>query len=66
MRLDPASFATMQGDHETMAGLMLELAGEIPAAGTEIHRDGFHFTAVEVAKHRILRVKVQHIPSTNI
>ena len=65
MGLEPDTFTSLQGDHETMAGLLLELAGDIPAAGTEIHRDGFVFTAVDVAQHRILRVKVQLTPSNN-
>ena len=65
MGLDATSFQPMQGDHETMAGLMLELAGEIPVAGTEIQRDGYVFTAAEVARHRILRVRVQIIPPNN-
>jgi len=65
MGLDPTSFQSLQGDHETMAGLMLELSGEIPAAGTEIQRDGYVFTAAEVARHRILRVRVQIIPPIN-
>lgn len=62
MGLDPAIFSSLQGDHETMAGLLLELAGEIPAAGTEIRKDGFLFTAIDVAQHRILRVKVHCAP----
>ena len=43
---------------------MLELAGEIPQANTEVLCGDFVFTVLEIDKNRIKKVKVNIKPQT--
>lgn len=52
------TFKTVQGDSDTMAGLLMELAGEIPSADREIRSGDFLFKVLEVEKNRIRRISV--------
>ncbi|GAB1404563.1 MAG: gliding motility-associated protein GldE [Lentimicrobiaceae bacterium] len=51
-------FADAKGDSDTLAGLMLELAGKIPVINEEIEFEHFIFKAETVDKRRIKKVKV--------
>lgn len=51
-------FAEAKGDSDTLAGLMLELAGKIPEKNESLEFENFIFQAETVDKRRIKRVKV--------
>ena len=55
-------FDPVRGDSDTLAGLMLELAGDIPEAQQELGYDRFQFTILGVARNRVEKVKVSIIP----
>lgn len=57
------TFDTVRGDSETMAGLVLEVAGEIPAVDQEVTVGDFLFKVLEVEKNRIKRMSVKITPS---
>jgi CBS domain containing-hemolysin-like protein len=52
------TFRDDQGDSETMAGLLMELAGEIPSTDREFRSKQFLFKVLEVDKNRIRRISV--------
>lgn len=58
MNLPQDTFDMVRGDSESLAGLVLELAGEFPNANEVISCGDFDFTVLEVDKNRILLVKV--------
>jgi gliding motility-associated protein GldE len=64
MSLPTDTFEKVQGDSETMAGLLMELAGEIPTKDQEITIGDFQFTVLETEKNRIQKIKVVITPSS--
>jgi putative hemolysin len=58
MGLGAETFESLKGDSDSLAGLVLEVAGEIPVAGAVIHTEEFDFTVMEVEKNRIQKIKV--------
>jgi len=52
-------FKDIKGDSETLAGLLLELLGEIPEKGRKITTDGYEFTIESVDKRRIREIRVE-------
>jgi putative hemolysin len=54
-------FEEVRGDSETLAGLLLELLGEIPVKGRTISAGGFKFTIETVEKRRIREISVEKI-----
>jgi CBS domain containing-hemolysin-like protein len=58
MDLSSDTFDEVRGESETMAGLVLEIAGEIPAAGLEVKQGDFLFRVTEVDKNRIKKLQV--------
>ena len=48
-----------QGPWDTVGGLMLDLAGRVPAVGDSVEVDGFRLTALDVRKRRIGRVRIE-------
>jgi CBS domain containing-hemolysin-like protein len=65
MDLPLDTFDTVRGDSETMAGLALEIAGEIPSVNQDISVGDFHFKVLEVDKNRIKRLSIEINP-TNV
>jgi len=51
-------FEAVRGESETLAGLILELTGEIPKNGHVIKVDGFTFRIESVDKRRIREIRV--------
>lgn len=51
-------FEEVKGDSETLAGLLLELFGEIPEKGRSIVISGYEFTIESVDKRRIREIRV--------
>lgn len=58
MQLSPSTFDEVKGESDSLAGLILEIAGEIPEHHAVITYDDFDFTIEEVMKNRIEKVKV--------
>jgi CBS domain containing-hemolysin-like protein len=47
------------GPWDTVGGLLLDLAGRVPAVGDSVEADGFVFTVLEVRGRRIERVRIE-------
>lgn len=58
MGLPTDTFDQVKGESESLAGLVLELAGEIPKENQVIPIGDFEFTVMEIDKNRIKKVKV--------
>lgn len=58
MELDDHYFEDVQGESDTLAGLVLELEGRIPEAGLKIKCKGFLFEVFEADARRIKKIKV--------
>jgi gliding motility-associated protein GldE len=58
MQIPADIFDSIRGESESMAGLVLELAGEFPQVNEVINSYDFDFTVLESDKNRILRIKV--------
>jgi gliding motility-associated protein GldE len=56
---DDSIFNDVKGDADTLAGLILELEGEIPALNEKISCKNFIFTIEAVDKRRIKQIKVE-------
>ena len=63
MELPVDTFNNVKGESDSLAGLVLELAGEIPHANQIIISGDFEFTVLEVAKTRINKIKITIKPS---
>jgi gliding motility-associated protein GldE len=58
MRLPPDTFDKVKGESDSLAGLLLELAGEIPKANDIILFGDYEFTVLDAGPSRINKVKV--------
>ncbi len=58
LALDDDYFETIEGEAETLAGLLLEIKGEFPIQGERIEYKRFSFDVLEVDQRRIVKVKV--------
>ena len=63
MNLQTDTFDDVKGESDSLAGLLLELAGEIPAVNQVIQTGDFDFTVMEIEKNRINKVKVTIKPT---
>lgn len=64
MALPVDTFDAVKGESDSLAGLVLERAGEIPMPLQIIECGDFEFTVLELVKHRIEKVKVTIKPPT--
>lgn len=62
MDLPMEIFDEIRGESESLAGLVLELAGEIPAVNLVVASGDFEFTVLEVEKNRLQKIKVSIKP----
>ncbi len=58
MHLPADTFDAVKGESDSLAGLVLEVAGEIPSLNSIINIGDFDFTMLEVSKNRIQKIKV--------
>ena len=58
LKLDDDTFEEVEGDADTLAGLLLELKGDFPKPHERIDYRRFRFEIVELGGHRISKVKV--------
>ena len=65
LRLDDEIFADVEGDADTLAGLLLEIKGDFPELRERIDYLNFTFEIQEMEERRISKVKVVvHQPSS--
>lgn len=64
MDLQADIFDQVKGESDSLAGLVLELAGEIPQVSQIVHSGDFQFTVLEVEKYRINKVKITIKPQS--
>ena len=58
LNLPTETFDKFRGDSDSLAGLVLEIAGEFPQVNEEVFCDGFTFIPLVINKNRIEKVKV--------
>ena len=58
MELPVDTFDGVKGESDSLAGLVLELAGEIPPVNRTVPCGEFEFTVLEVIKNRINKIKI--------
>jgi CBS domain containing-hemolysin-like protein len=59
LNIDSNFFDDVKGEAETVAGMLLELAGKIPNRGETIKYDNYSFYIESVDNRRIKRIKVE-------
>ncbi|MEZ5011193.1 MAG: gliding motility-associated protein GldE [Bacteroidales bacterium] len=55
-------FEQVRGESDTLAGLILEITGEIPQTGYLVEYENFRFTIEVADKRRIKKIKVEYTP----
>lgn len=58
MKLPADTFDTIRGDSDSVAGLVLEIAGEFPLENTNLVSGDFTFIPMEINKNRIDKIKI--------
>jgi CBS domain containing-hemolysin-like protein len=58
MGLASDTFNSVKGESDSLAGLILEVAGEIPKVNDSVRVGNFEFIILEVDRNRIRKVKV--------
>ncbi|WP_328610121.1 hemolysin family protein [Amycolatopsis sp. NBC_00345] len=58
---DVTGFRMPDGDYETIAGLVLERLGRIPAEGDAAEVDGWRLTVTSMDRHRIAEIQVRPV-----
>jgi putative hemolysin len=66
MNLPADTFESVRGDSDSLAGLLLEIAGEFPQVNATLVKGDFTFIPLEINKNRIDKVKIIIKPSENI
>ena len=64
MGLPVDTFDSVRGDSDSVAGLVLEIAGEFPQVNTSLTSGDFTFITLEINKNRIDKVKIIIQPNT--
>ena len=65
LRIDDDTFAEVEGDADTLAGLLLEIKGEFPRLHERIMFAPYTFEVLEMDERRIAKVKVSWKPSSD-
>jgi gliding motility-associated protein GldE len=58
MQLPQDTFAPVKGESDSLAGLVLEIAGEIPQQNQVISSGDFEFIVLEMHKNRLQKIKI--------
>ena len=66
LHLPIETFDKVRGDSDSLAGLVLEIAGEFPQINEELIFDHFTFIPLEINKNRIEKVKIKINPIGNL
>ncbi|MDQ6757488.1 MAG: hemolysin family protein [Bacteroidota bacterium] len=59
LHLSAETFDRARGDSDSLAGLVLEIAGEFPQINEEVEYENFIFIPLEINKNRIEKVKIK-------
>jgi gliding motility-associated protein GldE len=68
MKIAADAFENIRGDSDSLAGLVLEIAGEFPQIDEEVKSEGYTFIPMQINKNRIEKIKVivhQSIPESS-
>lgn len=65
MELPLDTFNLVKGESDSLAGLVLEIAGDIPQDNQVVPCGDFEFTVLERQKNRLQKIKVTIVPETN-
>ena len=58
MQLPSDTFDPVKGESDSLAGLVLEIAGEIPQQNQVITSGDFEFIVLEIHKNRLQKIKI--------
>ena len=58
MQLPADTFENVKGESDSLAGLVLEIAGEIPQQNQVITSGDFEFIVLEIQKNRLQKIKI--------
>jgi CBS domain containing-hemolysin-like protein len=58
MKLPEDTFDEIRGESDSLAGLVLEIAGEFPQINQGLHSGNFTFIPLDINKNRIEKIKV--------
>lgn len=58
MDIPAETFDEIKGESDSLAGLVLEIAGDIPKTGAVLQSGDFEFTVLELEKNRIQKIKL--------
>ena len=58
LEIDYEEFSDVEGDADTLAGLMLELKGDFPVIHEKLEYKNYLFEILEIDERRISKVKV--------
>lgn len=58
MDIPAETFDEVKGESDSLAGLVLEIAGDIPKVGAVLQSGDFEFTVLEVERNRIQKIKL--------
>ncbi len=58
LKIDTDAFEDIEGDADTLAGLLLEIKGEFPKLHEKLEYEHYQFEVLEMDARRILKVKV--------
>ena len=58
MQLPIDTFNGVKGESDSLAGLVLEIAGEFPKISEVVSAGDFDFTVLEIAKNRLQKIKI--------
>ena len=58
MGLSTDTFDAVRGESDSLAGLVLEIAGEFPQVNEEVKHGSYIFIPLEINKNRLHKIKV--------
>ncbi|QEC67076.1 gliding motility-associated protein GldE [Panacibacter ginsenosidivorans] len=64
MQLPMDTFNGVKGESDSLAGLVLEIAGEFPRINAVVNVGDFDFTVLEIARNRLQKIKITIRPKT--
>lgn len=64
--IHPESFKKVRGESDSLAGLVLEIAGRFPAINETISHQNFEFTVLSLEKRRIQRIKLTVLEQADV
>jgi len=66
MNIDQTSFDGVKGEADSLAGLLIEISGNIPNVNEIVKYKKFDFTVIGIDKNRISEIKVNVLPKRDV